>query len=279
MKIGVSVFAWAGKFASPQLNLLSQIRAGGIDGLEIPMFNPADLPAKAIRMAFEGSEVDCTVCAILPIDINPISTDASVRRKALAHLIACVETARELGALLLGGPLFAPIGYLPGHRRNQNEWDWAVECFQALGPTLEANDIALSIEPVNRSETFFLTKVADAKALCEAIGNPRIGVTVDTFHANIEEKNIPNAIRFLGKNLKHVHVSENDRGLLGSGHVDFRGLVEALQSIEYDGFLIIEGFGYSVDQPGSPGYLLADTTVSPEEIAFAGASYVKSLLK
>jgi D-psicose/D-tagatose/L-ribulose 3-epimerase len=96
---------------------------------------------------------------------------------------------------------------------------------------------------------------------------------------SIEEKNIPNTIRFLGKNLKHVHVSENDRGMLGSGHVDFRGLVEALHSIEYDGFLMIEGFGYSVDQPGSPGYLLADTTVSPEEIAFAGASYLKNLLR
>src|SRR5580704_4567490 len=113
------------------------------------------------------------------------------------------------------------------------------------------------LEPVNRSETFFLTTAADAKNLCEAIGNPRIGVTVDTFHANIEEKDTSNAVRLLGKDLKHVHVSENDRGLLGSGHVDFLGLIRALRSIEYDGYLIIEGFGYSADRPRSPGYLLA----------------------
>jgi D-psicose/D-tagatose/L-ribulose 3-epimerase len=279
MKIGVSMFAWDGEFALPQLDLLPQIRAGGLNGVEIPMFKPTDLPAKAIRMAFEASDIDCTVCAILPAQINPISPDTSVRKRALAHLIACVETAKELGASLLGGPLFAPIGYLPGHRRNKNEWDWAVECFQALGPALKANDLIFSIEPVNRSETFFLTKAADAKQLCEAIGDPRIGITVDTFHANIEEKNIPNSVRFLGKYLKHVHVSENDRGLLGSGHVDFPGLIQELNSIEYDGYLMIEGFGYSLDQPRSPGYLLADMNVSPGQIAFAGANYLKTLLR
>jgi D-psicose/D-tagatose/L-ribulose 3-epimerase len=169
--------------------------------------------------------LECTVCAILPKDINPISPDASVRSKSLAHLIACVETARELGAHLLGGPLFAPIGYLPGHRRKQNEWDWAVESFQALGPALEGNDLTLSIEPVNRSETFFLTRASDAQALCKAIGNPRIGVTIDTFHANIEEKSISGSITLLGASVKHVHLSENDRGLLGSGHIDFAGIV------------------------------------------------------
>ena len=279
MKIGVSLFAWDGQFSLPQLSLLPRLHEEGLEALEIPMFNPTDLPTKAIRTAFESSAVGCTVCAILPADINPISSNASDRRKALGHLVACVETAKELGASLLGGPLFAPIGYLPGHRRNQEEWDWAVDCFQALGPTLEANDLVLSLEPVNRSETFFLTKAADAKKLCDAIGDPRIGITVDTFHANIEEKDTPNSVRLLGTDLKHVHVSENDRGLLGSGHVDFRGLIQALRDIEYDGYLIIEGFGYSVDRPRSPGYLLADTTVSPEEIAFGGASYLKTLLK
>lgn len=279
MKIGVSAFAWTTRFTSSHLNLLPQMRALGFDGFEIPMFNPADLPVRAIRKAFEGSDLECTVCAILPANVNPISPDVAVRRKSIAHLVACIETARELGADLLGGPLFAPIGYLPGHRRSQNEWDWAVEFFQALESVLETNDLILSIEPVNRSETFFLTKASDAQALCKEIGNPRIGVTIDTFHANIEEKSIPDAITLLGASLKHMHLSENDRGLLGTGHIDFVGITNALQRSGYIGYLMIEGFGYSADQPASPGYLLADTTVSPEEIAVAGASYVKSLLR
>lgn len=97
----------------------------------------------------------------------------------------------------------------------------------------------LSIEPVNRSETFFLRTASDAKAFCDAINNPRIGVTLDTFHANIEEKNVARAIRALGSRLRHIHASENDRGLLGSEHVNFQEIIEALREIAYEGYLMI----------------------------------------
>ncbi len=278
MKIGVSAFAWTTQLNPSHLGLLPELREQGIDGFEIPMFHPAGLDVPAIRRAFEASGLECTVCAILPEGVNPISPDASVRRVSLAHLVQCVETAAALGACLLGGPLFAPIGYLPGRRRNSDEWNWAVECFQALGGTLDANQVTLSIEPVNRSETFFLNTGAEAMALCEAIGHPRIGVTIDTFHANIEEKNIAEAVQSLGPRLKHIHASENDRGLLGSGHIDFPAIVGALGKIAYDGYLTIEGFGYSASEPNSLGALYGDMSVSPEDIAFKGATYLRSLL-
>jgi sugar phosphate isomerase/epimerase len=90
----------------------------------------------------------------------------------------------------LGGPLFAPIGYFIERRRSDEEWKWAVDVFQNLGDLLDAHDLILSIEPVNRSETFFLRTASEATTLCEEIGHLRIGVTIDTFHANIEEKSI-----------------------------------------------------------------------------------------
>lgn len=277
MKIGVSAFAWTTNFDRSHLALLPKIQEHGIDGFEIPMFEPTNLAVTEIRRAFEASNLDCSVCAILPAGINPISPNASMREKSLAHLVQCVETAAELGAHLLCGPVYAPIGYLPGRRRNADEWDWAIECFRALGEVLDANEMTLSIEPVNRSETFFLTTASEAKALCEAIAHPRVGVTIDTFHANIEEKNIADAARSLGKILKHIHASENDRGLLGSGHVDFLGLVTALRQIGYDGYLMIEGFGYSPHEPKSLGALWGDVTVSPEDIALGGAAYLKRM--
>jgi D-psicose/D-tagatose/L-ribulose 3-epimerase len=278
MKIGVSAFAWTTKLNQSHYGHFPKLREHGLDGFEIPMFDPADVAAVELRRAFEANELDCTVCAILPAGINPISPDATVRARSLAHLVECIEISAEVGARLIGGPLFAPIGYLPGRRRNQDEWSWAVECFQALGEVLDANRMTLSIEPVNRSETFFLTTASEAKAFCEAVDHPRFGVTLDTFHANIEEKNIAGAVSSLGKRLKHLHASENDRGLLGSGHVDFPGIVAALHQIEYDGFLMIEGFGYSPDEPDSLGAVWGDLTVSPEDIAFKGASYLRSLL-
>jgi D-psicose/D-tagatose/L-ribulose 3-epimerase len=123
---------------------------------------------------------------------------------------------------------------------------------------------------VNRSETFFLRTAQEAKYLCERIGNPRIGITVDTFHANIEEKSIPAAIRLLGKDVRHVHASENDRGPLGRRHVSLRGDILALQQIGYDGYLIIEGFGYNPREKQGLGYLWANVDVTPERLALEG---------
>ena len=279
MKLGVSAFAWTARFDRSHLNLLPSIKEMELSGFEVPMFDPADLDAAAIRQAFNANALECTVCAILPNGMNPITPDAAVRHRSLEHLIRCVETLAALGAELLGGPLYAPIGYLPEHRPTKDEWSWAVETFQKLGDVLDAHEMTLSIEPVNRSETFFLRTAREAKSFCESVNHPRIGVTIDTFHANIEERNTAEAVAFLGSHLKHVHVSENDRGLLGQGHVDFPGIVAALQKSGYDGYLMIEGFGYSPQEKDAPGALWADVDVSPEDIASKGARYLQSLLE
>ncbi len=277
MKFGVSAFAWTASLNSSHLRFLPQIREYGFSAFEIPMFNPALLPVSALRREFEANDLDCTVCAILPAGVNPVSPDLDTRKRSLSHLRECIETAAELGAHLLGGPLFAPIGYLPGHRTSQDEWKWAVEIFQSVVDLLDKYTMTLSIEPVNRSETFFLRTAAEAGKLCAAVAHPRVGITIDTFHANIEEKSIPAAVKSLGPHIKHLHASENDRGLLGTGHVRFPEILEALNEIGYDGYLMIEGFGFSPDEPNAPGALWADEKVSPEDIAVQGLAYLKEL--
>lgn len=116
------------------------------------------------------------------------------------------------------------------------------------------------------------------KSLCDSLGHPRIGVTIDTFHANIEEKSVSSAIEQLGPHLSHVHLSENDRGLLGSGHVDFAAIAAALRRVGYEGSLIIEGFGYTQTEQSSPGTLWADLTVTPDDIARDGISFLRTCL-
>ena len=278
MKIGVSAFAWTSQFEVQHLDLLPAVRGMGMQALEVPLFQPAQLAASEIRRAFAAHDMECTVCAILPVGVNPISPDAAVRLRSVQHLKACIETAAECGAKLLGGPLFAPIGYLPEHRPTRDEWQWAVEAFQALGPQLDAHEMTLAIEPVNRAETFFLRTGKEALALCKAVGHPRIGVTIDTFHANIEEKRIDEAVHQLGPVLKHIHASENDRGVLGEGHIDFASILTALQNIGYDGYLMIEGFGYAAKMTNAPGTLWANMETSPEELASKSMFYLQSLL-
>jgi D-psicose/D-tagatose/L-ribulose 3-epimerase len=278
MKLGVSAFAWTARFDQSHLRLVPLIKEMGFSGFEIAMFDPADLAANDIRRAFEASDLECTVCAILPPGINPISPDAAVRKISVQHLVRCIETASALGAKLLGGPLYAPIGYLPEHRPTKDEWSWAVDAFQSVCDVLDSCNVSISIEPVNRSETFFVRTAREASSLCDAIDHPRFGVTIDTFHANIEERDIPEALTSISPRLKHVHASENDRGLLGKGHIDFPGIVAALKKIGYNGYLMIEGFGYSPQETNAPGALWADTSVSPEEIASTGAQFLNQIL-
>ncbi len=278
MKIGVNAFAWTSSFDQLWFNVLPSVRDHGLDGFEFAVFDPAAVAVSEIRRAIEANDLECTVCAILPRGLNPISSDGALRKKSLAHLVDCVKVAAELGANMVGGPVFAPVGYLVGRRRNQDEWSWAVECFQALGPVLDSHGVTMALEPLNRFETFFLTTASEARVFCEAVDHPRIGVLIDTFHSNIEEKSIPEAMLLLGRHLKHIHASENNRGIPGSGHVDFAGIVGALRKIDYDGYLMIEGFGYSPADANSPLGMWRDLEASPEEIAFEGADFFRALL-
>src|SRR5579883_2558914 len=139
MKIGISAFAWTSRLTLSHLELLPAIKQMGFDSVEIPMFDPATLPIGALRTALEANALECSICAILPPDINPISPERQARRKAAEHLRHCIEAARALNAKLLGGPLVAPIGYLPHHRPTQDEWLWAAEVFQSAGDLLKAS--------------------------------------------------------------------------------------------------------------------------------------------
>lgn len=278
MKLGISGFAWTSRFEERHLGLATTVKEMGFDGFEVAMFDPHDLPIAEIRRAFEAVDLERTVCAILPPGINPISPDQEVRKKSIQHLIRCVEATAELGARLIGGPLYAPTGYLPEHRPGDEEWEWAVMAFTAVGGALDRYQVELSIEPVNRPETFFIRTAEEAKNLCRRVGHPRIGVTIDTFHANIEERGIPKAIELLGPYLKHTHASENDRGVLGRGHIDFREIIAALRKIGYDGYLMVEGFGFSKDEPFGPGVLWADKNVSPEQLASCSADHLRAQL-
>lgn len=277
MKIGISAFAWTSKLESRHLELLPSLKELGLSAVEIPMFDPSNLPIAEIRRSFEQNDLDCTVCAILPSDINPISDDRETRKKSLEHLKRCIDAAYAMNAQLLGGPLLAPIGYLPARRPTDDEWSWAVEAFQALRDVLNATGMRISIEPVNRSETFFIRTAKEAASFCAAVGDPHIGVTIDTFHANIEERSIADAIRSLGSHLSHIHASENDRGPLGLGHVPFVEIIAALREVNYRGYLMIEGFGYSPDERDSPGFQWANQDVSPEMLVAESFKYLSAL--
>ena len=279
MKFGVNVLIWTANFTPQHLPLLPEIKRQGFDGIEVPLFSPADFCASDIRRGVEQNALECTACSVIPRGLSIGSDDHSVRQKARTHIEDCVKLAAHAGAKILAGPLYTPVGYLPGRRRTADEWKWAVESYQSLGPVLERYGVTLAIEPLNRFETYFLNTAADAAALCDQIGHANVGILFDTFHANIEEKSIPNAIRSLGKGmLGHFHACENDRGIPGSGHQDWNGIRDALREVEYDGAVVIESFTPGAVEIAKAASIWRPLAPSQDELASEGARFLRGLL-
>lgn len=275
MKFGVNTFIWAAGVDRDLLNLLPSIRQHGFDGVELPLIRPEELPVADVRRSLEETRLACTFCSVLPKDLSVISGDPAVRRKTQTHLENCVRVAADAGASMIAGPLYSPVGYLPGRRRTEDEWKWAVECYQALGSTLRSRGITIAIEPLNRFETYFLNTAADAVKLAAEIDDPNVGILFDTFHANIEEKDIALALRSTAACLKHVHTCENDRGIPGTGHTDWTGVFSALRDIHYDGWLTIESFGFALGDLSAAASIWRDLAPSADSIVFEGVEFLK----
>ena len=275
MKFGVNTFIWSEAFDRSNLPLLPRVKSWGFDGVEVPLFTPSEFAAADIRRGLEANGLECTVCSVLLPGLSLISDDAGVRQKTRTHMQDVIKAASEAGARVVAGPLYSPVGYLPGRRRTKDEWTWAVEGHQALGDTLARHGVTMAIEPLNRFETFFLNTAKDAAALSAEIGHPNVGVLFDTFHANIEEKDIGAAYRTVGTHLKHVHTCENDRGIPGSGHVEWPGVFKALRDLRYDGWLTIESFGFALPNLSAAAAIWRDIEASPESIAVEGVKFLK----
>jgi D-psicose/D-tagatose/L-ribulose 3-epimerase len=135
------------------------------------------------------------------------------------------------------------LGEFTGTGPTGEEKARAAETLHAAAEIAGASGVTVAVEYLNRFESYFLTTAADARALVEAVDHPRLRTMHDTFHAHIEEKSQAEAIRTVAPVMAHFHVSENDRGVPGTGQVRFDEAFTALGALDYDGWITIEAFG------------------------------------
>jgi D-psicose/D-tagatose/L-ribulose 3-epimerase len=277
MKYGVNTMVWTTRVGEQHRALLSRIRDWGFDGVELFLSpeEPADIPA--VRKILDQLKLESTTCSVLPHEAHLVSPQAEVRAHGVKFLQRCVERTADLGARLICGPLYAGLGVLPGHRRNEQEWQWAVEGLRAAARRGEELGVTLCIEPLNRFETYFLNTQEDAARLVRAVGAPNVRVHFDTFHANIEERHPADSLRAISKELGHVHISENDRGIPGTGHNDWPGVLTALKEIEYNGWMTIESFAEPSPELAAAAAIWRDLAPSGDDLARRGLQFIKNL--
>src|SRR5947209_8308765 len=268
MKFGVNTLIWSAAYDDRIEDLLPALKEKGFDGIEIPVFRPQEISPVRVRRAVEANGLECNAASVFVDGLNALSDDAAVRTKSVKRLKDLIAISAECGARTIAGPLYCPVGYLPGRRRTETEWNRAVETYQQVGDTLLAHGMTLAIEPLNRFETYFLNTAADAALLAEQVGHTNIGILYDTFHANIEEKDIAAGLLTVGKHVKLIHTCENDRGIPGSGHIEWPAIFAAVRELGYDGWLTIESFGFAIGDISAAAAIWRDIKSSPSIIAY-----------
>jgi D-psicose/D-tagatose/L-ribulose 3-epimerase len=279
MRIGVNTLIWGASFGPSDFHRLPRIKAAGFDGIEMPIFDPRAFEARAVGRELDRVGLERTAVTIIPHGLSLGASDASVRARAIEHVRGCIAAAHDAGVHLLSGPIYTPVGHLTGRRRSDDEWNLVVESWQQLSGDVDAAQMEIGIEPLNRFETYFLNTVRDAVALCDAIGNPAIGILLDTFHANIEEKAIGAAVRNATPHLKHLHACENDRGIPGSGHLEWQEFFDAVAEIGYTRWLTIESFGFSIEAIAAAAAIWRDLAPSADDIAFEGIRFLRAAVE
>jgi D-psicose/D-tagatose/L-ribulose 3-epimerase len=227
---------------APLAETLARIAAAGCDAVELPgepdQFEPAEV--RTLLARYRLAPVALTASCKAPETRRDLAhPDAAVRADAVAYVGRCLRFAAEIGAPLVqmlpsGETRLAPLA------ERDDEWHWSVEAMRAAAHEAERLRVRLAVEPINRYETYLVTSVGVALTYLDAVGSPWVGLTLDLFHANIEERTIPGAIRAAGSKVWHVHVADTNREGLGRGHLDLEACLAALRDVGYEGALVLE---------------------------------------
>jgi len=242
MKFGMNLLLWGTEINESLFPVLEQIKALGFDGVEVPIFDTDPTHWYTWREKLDELELDRIAVTICGPDFNQISPDPAIRKATLERNKLAVDCAMVLGANLLNGPYHSALGQFTGQPATEQEWHWAVDNLRELADYADSFGITLGLEYLNRFESYLVSSSDELIKLVEDIDHPACKIMFDTFHANIEEKNLGDAIRKLSKHLVHVQVSENDRSTVGTGNVNWEDVFKALHEIKYDGWLSVEAF-------------------------------------
>ncbi len=245
MKFGVFFAYWTKEWKGDYLHFAERVHRLGFDVLEVSageLLNMSDSDLRELRALTKDLGIEITSNTGLPRDKDIASPDPSVRRAGLKWVTEIMQAMDKLDSRVLAGVLYShwPCDFSDVDK--EAAWERGVEGVRSAAKVAESLGIDYCLEVVNRFETFILNTSAEAVEYCKDVGSPNVKVLLDTFHMNIEEDNIGDAIRTAGEFLGHLHVGENNRKVPGKGHLPWAEIGQALRDIDYQGAVVMEPF-------------------------------------
>lgn len=245
-KIGIYYAYWEQNWDADFLPYVQRVADLGFDVLEINAGTVNEMSREQrqrLRAAAADRGLELTMCIGLTADRDPASPDTSVRRNGVEFLKSTAGNMVQLGVKQLSGIIYgAWPGTLPDGEHKQDYVQRSLDSMTDAIRTAENEGVFFNVEVVNRFEQFIMNTSAEAVSYVERVGSPNLKILLDSFHLNIEEDSIGDAIRYASYHLGHLHVGENNRRPPGYGHMPWQEMAKALQDIAFEGHIVMEPF-------------------------------------
>ncbi|UCE00801.1 MAG: sugar phosphate isomerase/epimerase [Chloroflexota bacterium] len=281
MQFGVNTWVWTSPVTTEELEKLApHVKQMGFDWIEVPLEDLADMDHERGAEIIKDHGLGVSACAAMGPDRDLIHTDKAVRDNGMAYLKGAIQATQTLGGKNLVGPLYSAVGrtWQSTPEERARDTDILVENLVELANFAADFDVVLCVEPLNRFETSFINLAEQAIPIVDRVDHPNCQMMLDTFHMNIEEKSLGDAIRAVGPRLRHVHACENDRGAPGTGNIPWNEVAAALKDIHYEGPVVIESFTAKVKSIARAAAIWRSLAPSQDDLAEGGLKFLKQLL-
>jgi D-psicose/D-tagatose/L-ribulose 3-epimerase len=246
----------------------------GFDMLEIILPASLDFDAKMTKKLLDKHGISGRCTLNLPTNCHiPFYPE-----QAVTIMKSAVDKVAEMEGDFLGGVLHSAIGTFTRNPCTLDEKVIIKQVFSEIADYAQKHNITIAPEPINRYESYVFTAADEVLDMIESIGKPNIGLHLDTFHMNIEERNFYDPIIRAGNRLKHVHITESDRGMTGEGSVHWDDFFKALAEINYQGPLVLENFSSEIKELVGPTSLWRPSKYNSEDLAKGSLLFMRNMV-
>jgi D-psicose/D-tagatose/L-ribulose 3-epimerase len=278
--IGANTWIWESPISDEALaGLVPRLRQWGFDLVELPIEGLGDWDPYRTAELLAEHDMTATICVAMAPGRELCAADRAAVEATQSFLRSCVDAAQTVGSSVIAGPIYASVGRTWRMSAHERATTYS-ELREALRPICEyaaERGVRVALEPLVRYETSVINTVDQALEVIDGLPPEGSGLLVDSYHANVEERDVPNAFRKAGGRLAHVHLCANDRGAPGADHMDWQGIRAALDEIAYDGAVVIESFTAENAAIATAASIWRPLAASQDHIAVDGLAHLRSV--
>jgi len=277
IKFGASLLSWITPVWTPEAGkyAIEKTANTGFDLIEILLPTSMEFDSKEVKGQLRDHNLDVVCSLNLPKEAH-IPFYPKVAEKLIKQAI---DKTAELETDFLGGVLHGGISVFSGNPLTEDEAGIITEVWSKVADYAKEKGVNIGIEPINRYESYVCNTAENVLKLIEKTGKENLFLHLDTFHMNIEENNFYDPIILAGKKLKHIHITESHRGMLGEGNVNWNELFKALNKIDFEGNLVLENFSSSISGMQQMVSLWQKSPYEAEELAVKSLNFMKNIIK